>query len=398
MSKRTRGQGGLIHKKGSKFWYAVWTLNGREVCRSTKTTVKQVAEAKLRRWMGKSEAGIPITELSKLKYEDLRNAYILTAQAKGRKSLYTDAEGKVYFTSLKPADEYFKGWPVSQIRADAIRQFILERQADGKKNGTINRTLAALKAMFRLAVKEGKLATVPNIEMLREANPRKGFLTVKQYEKLFAALPAKLQPVLALGYYRGLRLGEIRNLRWDNVDLRASVIRLAPGETKSDNGRTIPLNKELIAMLEKLRSDNGHSTFVFGNGRPLGSFKKTWYSACVRCGLGRFEELGDGDRKYIGTLFHDLRRSAVMNMTQGGIDPTVAKAISGHLTDSVFERYNIINEARLIEASRKVDAFIEVQRRELADTVISAKVVRPALPSRRKKRGSQLRLNCEPDH
>ena len=133
-------------------------------------------------------------------------------------------------------------------------------------------------------------------------------------------------------------------------------------------------------MLKKLRKETV-SNFVFGNGRPLGSFRKAWYSACVKAGLGRFEELGDGSHVYVGTLFHDLRRSAIMNMMQGGIDPTVAKAISGHETDSVFKRYNIVTEARLIDASKKADAFIEAQRQALtSDTVVRAEVIHPALP------------------
>jgi integrase len=177
-----------------------------------------------------------------------------------------------------------------------------------------------------------------------------------------------------------LRLGEIRKLRWDNVDFRAGVIRLAPGETKSGKGRTIPLNRELLRMLKKVRQETD-STFVFGNGRPLGSFRKAWYSVCVKAELGHFEELGDGSRVYVGMLFHDLRRSAIMNMTQGGIDPTVAKAISGHETDSVFKRYNIVTEARLIEAGKKADDFIESQRQALiSDNVVQAEVIRPALP------------------
>ena len=359
--KRTKGMGGLIHKKGSPYWYAVWQMNGREICRSTGTTVKQVAQAKLRVWLGKSESGEPIPELSKLKYEDLRDAYILSSQNQARKSLYTNAKGETGFTSLKHVNAYFAGRPVSRIKTKDIAHFVRERQEAGAANGTINRSLAAVRAMFRLALKQEKIARVPYIEMLKEADARKGFLTVEQYSKLIVELPAKLQPVAALGYYRGLRLGEIRHLRWDNVDFRAGVIRLAPGETKSGKGRIIPLNKELASMLKKLRSENGNSTYVFGNGRPLGSFKKTWYAASVRCGLGRFEELGDGKRIYVGKLFHDLRRSAVMNMTQAGLDIAEAKRISGHVTDSVFQRYNIINEARLIAASEKLDSFVNTK-------------------------------------
>jgi integrase len=379
--RRDRGQGGLIKKKGSDCWYAVWRQNGRQICRSTGTTVKQVAERKLQVWLGKAQSGRPLSpELSKVKYEALRDAYVVSSQTKGRKSLYTNKEGVTSFTSLKHIDAYFAGWQVGAIKPDHIHKFVRKRQAAGAANGTINRSLAALRAMFRLALKEEKIAAVPYIEMLKEADARQGFLTVGEFDRLFRALPEKLRPVLALGYYRGLRLGEIRNLRWGNVDLSAGVIRLTPGETKSGKGRVIPLNPAFTKMLKKLRQET-NSTYVFGNGRPLGSFRKTWYSTCVKCGLGHYEELGDGSRVYIGTLFHDLRRSAIRNMMQGGIDPNEAMAISGHETASVFKRYNIITEDRLLAASEKADAFIEAQRQALAsDTVVHAEVIHPALP------------------
>ena len=131
--------------------------------------------------------------------------------------------------------------------------------------------------MFRLAVKDGKLFIVPHMEKLKEADPRKGFIGVREYDRLYILLPETLRPVLALGFYRGLRLGEIRQLQWHKVDFNTGVIRLLPSETKSGKGRTIPLNPELLNML-RVRQKHAKSTYVFGNGRPLGSFRKTWYS------------------------------------------------------------------------------------------------------------------------
>ena len=43
-----------------------------------------------------------------------------------------------------------------------------------------------------------------------------------------------------------------------------------------------------------------------------------------------------------GLRIHDLRVSAVTNLRRQGVDRQTSKSISGHQSDSVFERYSII--------------------------------------------------------
>jgi integrase len=53
--------------------------------------------------------------------------------------------------------------------------------------------------------------------------------------------------------------------------------------------------------------------------------------------------------------FHDLRRSFVTNARKRGVPESVVMKMSGHRTRNVFARYNIIDDADLREAVKKIE-------------------------------------------
>jgi integrase len=76
----------------------------------------------------------------------------------------------------------------------------------------------------------------------------------------------------------GWRLGEIRNLTWDKIDLKFGIIRLDPGETKNDEARTIYLFDELITETKALHSNRRLGCpFVFHReGKKIGEFRNQY--------------------------------------------------------------------------------------------------------------------------
>ena len=183
--------------------------------------------------------------------------------------------------------------------------------------------------------------------MLEENNVRTGFVTQEQYKALTekAAGEPWLRTMLALGYTYGFRRAELLDMRCGQVDLLGRRIRLNPGETKNDEGRTVALTDECYDLVLHMAKEKQADEFLLTrrNGKPVRDFRVTW-DALTKAA------------KMPGLLVHDLRRSAVRNLVRRGVTERVAMRISGHKSRSVFDRYNIVSESDLADAALKVES------------------------------------------
>jgi len=127
----------------------------------------------------------------------------------------------------------------------------------------------------------------------------------------------------------------------------------------------IKLTSDVGILLEACVAGKGADDFVFtrADGKPVLDFRQRWESLTEAAGCP-------------GLLFHDLRRSAVRNMTRRGIIESAAMKISGHKTRNVFERYNIVSESDLADAALKIEAGQFGHTLGILDTENSAKTAR----------------------
>lgn len=239
--------------------------------------------------------------------------------------------------------------------ADAT-EYVLERQAEGVANGTINRELSMLGTMLRRAYRNNKLARLPVIDKLKEAPPRAGFFEPDAYAAVRGHLPEDLQAATALAYTFGWRTqSEVLTLDRRQVDLDAGTIRLDGGTTKNDEGRVIYLTPEVaellraqVARVKALERQTGRIIpwlFPHLKGQHRverrRDFRKAWETACRRAGMP-------------GMLRHDFRRTAVRNMVNMRVPERVAMKVTGHKTRSIFDRYHIVSPADLQDVARRL--------------------------------------------
>jgi integrase len=204
--------------------------------------------------------------------------------------------------------------------------------------GTVNREIVCLKVIFNKAIANGMAEKNPakGIKLLKENNERNRLLSEQEYISLLANCPPHLMPVVKVAYYTAMRQGEILNLTWEQVDLNKGFIHLLPEDTKTQEGRSIPLNRELIEMFKSMpRGLPGVKVFSY-KGKSVSCLKKSFTTACKKAGIENF-------------CFHDFRHTAINNWRLQGHDFIRIMAASGHRTLEVFKRYNTVSNEELRE-------------------------------------------------
>jgi len=242
---------------------------------------------------------------------------------------------KVIERNIRP---FFGKLKAQRLTTDHMDKYREKRKGEGRSDATANRELSILRTAFHNARKRTppKVLVVPYFPIVAETNIRKGFLSDEQYDSLRDELPAELKALFVTGYITGLRRGEITAIQWQQVDFEAGMITLDKGETKNDEPRSVPIldgdMRELLVAAKKERdAEWPHSPWVFSRrGERIVDFRWAWDEACKRA------EVPDLN-------FHDLRRTAVRNMRRAGIPQVIRMKISGHKTDSMERRYNIVD-------------------------------------------------------
>jgi integrase len=350
-------------KRDSKFWYILYYQDGRQVRENTKTDNWQTAYNMLiERRRDSTDGKQPISDVKKLRYEDLRDTYIDDLKLNGKTSLYTrqnDAGQVAYvFRGLDHFNKFFKNLSASLITTDRIREYIRWRQKEGDADPTIRRQLVHLRAMFRLAHKEQKLFTMPYFPMPKDSEAAGQYIDPAKFAELLKHLPTKLHPFFKFLYLTGCRIGAAKQITWPMVSQDASVIEVPAAIMKARQPLTIVLAgpglESVASELRKMFRQNGDAVFYTAN------YRQEWQKACHEVGLG---VRNPKTRTFEGLRIHDLRCSAAINLVDSGVSEDMVMKIGGWKTKAMFSRYNVANKDRLRAAMVKGGRHVERMER-----------------------------------
>ena len=339
---------GRVFRRGNRWWIAYY-VRGREYRESAGKTPAEAKKKLRERLRGIYSDQFISPRQERVTVEELLDSLEAHLEVRGVKSL------RSIRSHLKPVRDRFGHIRAVDVAGSDVEEFARERLREGKATATVNRELQPLKQAFNLAVRRGSLIRAPYIRLLKEDNARQGFFEHEEFRVVVSNLPEPIDDVARFAYLSGWRKGEILPLLWRSVDRSSREVRLRT--SKNGRGRVLPLDGMLWEVIVRRwaarkygRRDGslGLSDHVFHHdGAPIKDFKRSWRSACRNAGCP-------------GKLFHDLRRTAVRNMVRAGVPQSVAMAISGHRTVSMFLRYNITSDEDLRRAVRQVQLNLEL--------------------------------------
>jgi len=323
---------GTLYKRGDIYYLAYWQSGHQH---KVSTGKRRLGDA--RTWRDKYLGRHNPKETDKVLCGELLDILIEHAERRLRPET-----AKIYkWTVEAHLREIFGHLRAVSITTSMLKEYRTKRVDAGASSTTCNRELSLLRVAFNL----GRKATPPLVQhqiyfpMTKEDNARQGFLTDEQCGKVRDALPDYLKPLFVVACWTGVRKGELLSWTWDQVDFDRGVITLEAAETKSGHARVVPIiDGDMRQWLKwSLDSANGCASVFHNFGEPIKDFRGAWETAVTSAGVPDLK-------------FHDLRRTAVRNMRRAGVPQVVRMRISGHRTDSMERRYNIVDDDDVLMA------------------------------------------------
>ncbi len=333
---RASGRVYIRKRKRGDQWYMQYRVEGRRFNRLigpawkgkgrppagyfTKRMANEVLEATLTD-ARRGELTLPEPQGTVHTYGDACDEFVrYVEQDKGRSaSTVKDYRGAI---DRRLRDAFGSDTPVAEITTEQIDAYREELLAEGKlSRRSIQKLLVINYGILKRAKRRKWITTNPAEDAERVTLKRSGDFNVLSAEEVHAVARAaddeQDAAIFTVAAFAGLRMGELRALRWADIDfanrslfVRQNRVRREVRLPKSGRVRSVPLIDQAAKALDALsrrQHFTGPSDLVFvdetGGYLDDGDLRKRFYGALKRAGLGH-------KRYEMPRLrFHDLRHT-----------------------------------------------------------------------------------------
>ena len=245
---------------------------------------------------------------------------------------------------------YFGKKRINEISSKDVRNFL---DSLAHISTTANRCFALLSMAFKKAQDWeyllGRSNPCTGVNKYKE-NKKQRFLSDAELKRLEDSLMQQLekQPAsyctvnaLFLVLYTGCRVGEIMNLKWENVHLKDRYIHLP--DTKTGEGAR-PLNQKAIDLLSSMKRKGDNPYVFYGKipDQPIANIKTAWKTILKRAEIKDFR-------------IHDLRHSFASFALKKGVPLVHVSKLLGHRNIATTMRYAHLELEQLKESTNIVN-------------------------------------------
>lgn len=342
---------GIYKRRGSSKYMMTAMVNGKQECKSTRTSNKRLAQKRRDQWVTEIYEGrYHVVKTNPPTFEQWADQFLTTIP-----NLNTRARYSASLNNLKPK---FGGLRLSHITADLFEEFKDERLAEGVGPATVNRDLAVSRRMLKLAERRRFIARSPfaEVDFLEERSKRRKphIVSYDEENRILAVAAPHIKALTVLLLQTGMRPNrEALALEWADVDFVTDTIWVRESKTAA-GVRAIPISTgckaELLAWRSRLGAD--FSKFVFPNmrspGQHLTQIRRSWGKALHLAGIPYF-------------WLYNLRHTFASRLSAAGVTNTFVAQMIGHSSSAIVQTYAKVIDEYHRDAIRKMEALRHAQ-------------------------------------
>lgn len=210
--------------------------------------------------------------------------------------------------------------------------------------------MKTLKASFNYAMEWGLIDTNPfsKIKFKKKQSTKPVFITKEELGRIKEHISNNtINDIVSFSFFTGCRLGEVINLRWEQIDFTKDLITIGSNnfQTKNSKSRIIPIADELRIILKSRVPVNKNSNrYVFNKPNAM-NYHKDYVSS-------KFKEAARAAGMDASIHFHTLRHSFASNLANEGVPIIAIKELMGHsdiATTQIYSHTNLDSLQRAIE-------------------------------------------------
>ena len=205
---------------------------------------------------------------------------------------------------------------------------------------TANLTSTVISVLFNMAV-ELELMTSNPMRLVKkmQTKPRKVMWTYDQVRQFLDTAYSEFEwrsigLIVHMAYTFAQRIGDMRSLRWENINFEERRLDLEQSKRRAEVH--IPITIHMYRMLEQQRKDFGFQEYVAPHPYPRNGGYAIYTDVDISRMVNRVKEAANLPKELTAM---DMRRTAITEMVEAGVDTTQIMAVSGHNSPQSMRPY-----------------------------------------------------------